>query len=317
MTRYLVTGGGGFLGSHLVERLKAVPGNVVFAPRSTEFDLLVPDDVEMLLQLSQPHVVIHLAAKVGGIGANRLHPGSFFHDNALMGIHLIEACRTHPAAKDLRKFVQLGTVCAYPKFTPVPFREDDLWNGYPEETNAPYGIAKKALLVMLQGYRQEYGFPGVYLLPVNLYGPRDNFDLLSGHVIPAMLRKFLEAKDRGDAAVTLWGDGTPTRDFLYVGDAAEAIVAAAERYEGADPVNLGSGDETSMKTLAETVRTLTGFPGEIIWDTSQPNGQPRRKLDTSRALERFGWKATTPLADGLRKTLDWYLRERARVEKTR
>ena len=311
-TRYLVTGGNGFLGSHLVERLRSVPGNVVFAPPVSEFDLLVPDDVEMLLELSQPHVVIHLAAKVGGIGANRLHPGSFFHDNALMGIQLIEACRTHPAAKDLRKFVQLGTVCAYPKFTPVPFREDDLWNGYPEETNAPYGIAKKALLVMLQGYRQEYGFPGVFLLPVNLYGPRDNFDLLSGHVIPAMLRKFLEAKDRGDATVTLWGDGTPTREFLYVEDAAEGIIAAADRYEGADPVNLGSGEEISMKTLAETIRTLTGFPGEIVWDASQPNGQPRRKLDTSRALERFGWKSTTPLAEGLRKTLDWYLAERVR-----
>ena len=311
-TRILVTGGNGFLGSHLVERLRAAAGNVVFAPPVTEFDLLVPDDVERLLEVSRPHVVIHLAAKVGGIGANRLHPGSFFRDNALMGIQLIEACRTHPAAKDLRKFVQLGTVCAYPKFTPVPFREDDLWNGYPEETNAPYGIAKKALLVMLQGYRQEYGFPGVYLLPVNLYGPRDNFDLASSHVIPAMLRKFLEAKDRGDATVTLWGDGTPTREFLYVEDAAEGIAAAAERYEGADPVNLGSGEEISMKTLAETVRTLTGFPGEIVWDTSQPNGQPRRKLDTSRALERFGWKATTPLAEGLRRTLDWYLAERVR-----
>ena len=247
-TRYLVTGGNGFLGSHLVERLRAVPGNVVFAPPVTEFDLLVPDDVDMLLELSQPHVVIHLAGKVGGIGANRLQPGSFFRDNALMGIQLIEACRTRPAAKDLRKFVQLGTVCAYPKFTPVPFREDDLWNGYPEETNAPYGIAKKALLVMLQAYRQEYGFPGVFLLPVNLYGPRDNFDLVSCHVIPAMIRKFVEAKDRGDATVTLWGDGTPTREFLYVEDAAEGIVAAAERYEGADPVNLGSGDEISIKT---------------------------------------------------------------------
>jgi GDP-L-fucose synthase len=310
-TRILVTGGNGFLGSHLVERLRAVPGNVVFAPPVAEFDLLVPDDVERLLEVSRPHVVIHLAAKVGGIGANRLHPGSFFRDNALMGMQLIEACRTNPAAKDLRKFVQLGTVCAYPKFTPVPFREDDLWNGYPEETNAPYGIAKKALLVMLQGYRQEYGFPGVYLLPVNLYGPRDNFDLLSSHVIPAMLRKFLEARDRGDSTVTLWGDGTPTREFLYVEDAAEGIIAAAERYEGADPVNLGSGEEISMKTLAETVRTLTGFPGDIVWDTSQPNGQPRRKLDTSRALERFGWKSTTPLAEGLRRTLDWYRATRA------
>lgn len=310
MNRILVTGGAGFLGSHLVERLRAVPGNVVFAPTVEEFDLLVPDDVDMLLELARPHVVIHLAAKVGGIGANRLHPGSFFRDNALMGIHLIEACRTHRGAAELRKFVQLGTVCAYPKFAPVPFREDDLWNGYPEETNAPYGIAKKALLVMLQGYRQEFGFPGVFLLPVNLYGPRDNFDLVSSHVIPAMLRKFLEAKERGDAAVTLWGDGTPTREFLYVEDAAEGIAAAAERYEGADPVNLGSGEEISMKDLAATIRDLTGFGGDVVWDASQPNGQPRRKLDTSRALERFGWKATTPLAAGLRKTLDWYLASR-------
>ncbi len=310
MNRILVTGGAGFLGSHLVERLRAVPGNVVFAPTVEEFDLLVPDDVDMLLELARPHVVIHLAAKVGGIGANRLHPGSFFRDNALMGIHLIEACRTHRGAAELRKFVQLGTVCAYPKFAQVPFREDDLWNGYPEETNAPYGIAKKALLVMLQGYRQEFGFPGVFLLPVNLYGPRDNFDLVSSHVIPAMLRKFLEAKERGDAAVTLWGDGTPTREFLYVEDAAEGIAAAAERYEGADPVNLGSGEEISMKDLAATIRDLTGFGGDVVWDASQPNGQPRRKLDTSRALERFGWKATTPLAAGLRKTLDWYLASR-------
>jgi len=309
-TRYLVTGGHGFLGSHLVERLRAVPGNVVIAPPVEEFDLLVPDDVDRLLDFARPHVVLHLAAKVGGIGANRLHPGSFFRDNALMGIHLIEACRTHPGAKELKKFVQLGTICAYPKLTPVPFREEDLWNGYPEETNAPYGIAKKALLVMLQGYRQEFGFPGVYLLPVNLYGPRDNFDLLSSHVIPAMLRKFVEAKARGDATVTLWGDGSPTREFLYVEDAAEGIVAAAERYEGADPVNLGSGQETSMKDLAEAVRALTGFSGEIIWDATQPNGQPRRRLDTSRALERFGWKAKTSLADGLRKTLDWYLASR-------
>ncbi len=310
ITRYLVTGGGGFLGSHVVERLRATDGNVVFAPRSAEFDLLDPDDVEMLLVLSQPHVVLHLAARVGGIGANRLHPGSFFHDNALMGIHLIEACRTHPGAKDLRKFVQLGTICAYPKFTPVPFREEDLWNGYPEETNAPYGLAKKALLVMLQGYRQEYGFPGIYLLPVNLYGPRDNFDLVSGHVIPSMLRRFLEARESGAGSVTLWGDGTPTREFLYVDDAAEGIVAAAERYEGADPVNLGSGEEISMKSLAETLRDLTGFSGDVVWDATQPNGQPRRRLDTSRALERFGWKATTPLAQGLRQTLDWYLAER-------
>lgn len=309
-TRILVTGGAGFLGSHLVGRLKLEPENEVFAPPIEQFDLLVPDDVVRLLVRARPHVVIHLAAKVGGIGANRLHPGSFFRDNALMGIQLIEACRTHPAARELRKFVQLGTICAYPKFTPVPFREENLWNGYPEETNAPYGIAKKVLLVMLQGYRQEYGFPGVYLLPVNLYGPRDNFDLLSSHVIPAMLRKLVEAKERGDATVTLWGDGSPTREFLYVEDAADGIVAAAERYEDADPVNLGSGAEISMRELAEQVKELTGFEGEIRWDASQPNGQPRRRLDTTRALERFGWRATTSLDVGLRKTLDWFLANR-------
>ena len=306
-TRVLVTGGGGFLGSHVVERVRAVAGNVVFAPRSAEFDLLKQDDVDRLLELARPDVVIHLAGRVGGIGANRLHPGSFFRDNALMGIQLIEACRTHPDAKGLRKFVQIGTTCAYPRLAQLPFREEDLWNGYPEETNAPYGIAKRALLVMLQGYRQEYGFPGIYLIPVNLFGPRDSFDLGSGHVIPAMLRKFVEARRRGEATVTLWGDGSPTREFLYVEDAADAIVAAAARYEDPDPVNIGSGEEISMRELAGTIRTLTGFAGEIVWDASQPNGQPRRRLDSSRALERFGWKATTTLAEGLGKTLEWYL----------
>ena len=304
-TRYLVTGGNGFLGSHLVERLRAVPGNVVFAPTVEEFDLLVPDDVEMLLELSRPHVVIHLAAKVGGIGANRLHPGSFFHDNALMGIQLIEACRTHPAAKGLRKFVQLGTVCAYPKFAPVPFREDDLWNGYPEETNAPYGIAKKALLVMLQGYRQEYGFPGVFLLPVNLYGPRDNFDLESSHVIPAMIRKMIAARDLGETVV-LWGDGSPTREFLYVEDCARAIALAAVKYDGAEPVNLGAGWEISIKDLAETIAKHVGYKGEIVWDTSKPNGQPRRKLDVTRAKEYFGFEATTDFDEGINRTVAWW-----------
>jgi GDP-L-fucose synthase len=306
-SRILVTGGGGFLGSHVVERVRAVAGNVVFAPRSAEFDLLKQDDVDRLLELARPDVVIHLAGRVGGIGANRLHPGSFFRDNALMGIQLIEACRTHRGAKGLRKFVQIGTTCSYPRLAPLPFREDDLWNGYPEETNAPYGIAKRALLVMLQGYRQEYGFPGIYLLPVNLFGPRDSFDLRTGHVIPSMLRKFVEAGRRGETTVTLWGDGSPTREFLYVEDAADAIVAAAARYEDPDPVNIGSGEEISMRELAGTIRTLTGFAGEIVWDASQPNGQPRRRLDSSRALERFGWKATTTLAEGLRKTLEWYL----------
>ncbi len=307
--RVLVTGGAGFLGSHLVERLKRSPGVEVFVPLVEEFDLTQPKAVDDCLAWSRPNVVIHLAAKVGGIGANRLHPGSFFRDNALMGIHLIEACRRGIEDGNLpafRKFVQLGTICAYPKFTPVPFREEDLWNGYPEETNAPYGIAKKALLVMLQGYREEFGFPGVFLLPVNLYGPRDNFDPVSSHVIPAMIKKFVDAKDSGAPSVTLWGDGSPTREFLYVEDAAEGILAATERYDDPDPVNLGSGAEISMKDLAETIRSLVGYQGALVWDTTQPNGQPRRQLDTSRARERFGWQATTPFAEGLAKTLAWY-----------
>jgi GDP-L-fucose synthase len=304
--RVLVTGGAGFLGSHLVQRLER-QGARLFVPRTEGYDLTREDDVDRCYDKADPELVIHLAAKVGGIGANRRHPGTFFRDNALMGIHVIEAARI----RHIPKLVCLGTICAYPKFTPVPFREESLWDGYPEETNAPYGIAKKALLVMLQGYRQEFGFNGIYLLPVNLYGPGDNFDLQSSHVIPAMLRRFLDAKAANAPFVTLWGDGSPTREFLYVEDAANGIVTAAERYDGPDPVNLGSGDEIPIRDLAETIRALVGYGGEIIWDTSQPNGQPRRKLDTSRAFERFGWKATTHLADGLRKTLDWYAGTRA------
>ena len=309
--RVLVTGGAGFLGRHLVERVAAMGASEVFVPRSAEFDLTRREGAERCLEAARPDVVIHAAAKVGGIGANRLHPGSFFRDNALMGIHLIEACHLLPPARRGAKFVCLGTICAYPKFAPVPFCEEDLWNGYPEETNAPYGIAKKALLVMLQGYRQEFGFGGVYLLPVNLYGPRDNFDLESSHVIPAMIRKFVEARLRGEKTVTLWGDGSPTREFLYVEDAAEGILAAAERYDGAEPVNLGSGEEISIAGLAETVQRATGFEGRIVWDTTKPNGQPRRKLDVSRARDRFGWQATTPMAKGLKKTVDWYLAHRS------
>lgn len=305
--RVLVTGGAGFLGSHIVDLLGERPGTEVFVPRSREFDLTKAEDTARCLDKARPDVVIHAAAKVGGIGANRLHPGTFFRDNALMGINLVEGCRTRP----VRKFVCLGTICAYPKFTPVPFREEDLWNGYPEETNAPYGVAKKALLVMLQAYRQEFGFPGIYLLPVNLYGPRDNFDLASSHVIPALIRKFLEAKERGESRVVLWGDGSPTREFLYVEDAAAGILAATDRYDGPDPVNLGTGDEHSIRDLARMVGDLAGFQGEIAWDTSQPNGQPRRVLETSRAAHLFGWKAGTTLQKGLERTYRWYLEQRS------
>lgn len=306
--RCLVTGGAGFLGSQIVEKLEA-RGAQVFVPRSREFDLTRREDVGRCLDWAAPDVVIHAAAKVGGIGANRLHPGSFFRDNALMGILLIDECRV----RGIEKFVCLGTICAYPKFTPVPFREEDLWNGYPEETNAPYGIAKKSLLVMLQAYAQEFGFPGVFLLPVNLYGPRDNFDLISSHVIPAMIRKFLEARDQDETTVTLWGDGSPTREFLYVSDAADGILAASDRYSGQEPVNLGSGDEISIRDLAELVALETGYSGRIAWDTSQPNGQPRRKLDTQRAWDYFGWKSSTPLTEGIRKTITWYEGVRTRA----
>jgi GDP-L-fucose synthase len=245
---------------------------------------------------------------VGGIGANRLHPGRFFYENAIMGIQLIEEARL----AGVEKFVQLGTICAYPKFAPIPFREDDLWNGYPEETNAPYGVAKKALLVQLQSYRQEYGFNGIFLLPVNLYGPRDNFDLESSHVIPAMIRKFVEAKERGERQVVLWGDGSPTREFLYVEDAAEGIVLAAERYENENPVNLGKGEEIAIRDLASTIAKETRFEGEIVWDASKPNGQPRRMLDVSRAEREFGFRARTSFAEGLAKTVAWFVNESGR-----
>jgi GDP-L-fucose synthase len=304
--RVLVTGGAGFLGSRIAAKVRERGASEIFTPRSREFDLTRREDVERCLEASRPDVVIHAAAKVGGIGANRLHPGSFFRDNALMGIHLIEACRVRAKVRPLARFICLGTICAYPKFTPVPFREENLWNGYPDETNAPYGIAKKALLVMLQGYREEYGFEGIYLLPVNLYGPGDNFDPESSHVIPAMIRKFVEARETGRDEVTLWGDGSPTREFLYVVDAADGIVAAAERYGGADPVNLGSGEEISIRDLAETVRKATGFGGRIVWDPSKPNGQPRRRLDVSKSRELFGWSASTPMAEGLRRTVEWF-----------
>jgi len=299
--RVLVTGGAGFLGRHVVERLRA-RGDEVVVPRSSAFDLTRREEADRCLEASLPELVIHAAARVGGIGANRKSPGTFFRDNALMGLHVIEASRL----AGVRKLVCLGTICAYPKFTPVPFREDDLWNGFPEETNAPYGVAKKALLVMLQAYRQEFGFDGIYLLPVNLYGPWDNFDVESSHVIPALIRKFLEAKASNATEVVLWGDGSPTREFLYVEDAAEAIVRASDAYSGDAPVNLGSGEEISIADLAVLVRESIGYRGGIRWDTSMPNGQPRRRLDTSRAVEAFGWRASTPLGEGLDRTIAWY-----------
>jgi GDP-L-fucose synthase len=300
--RIMVTGGSGFLGSHVCDVLKARGCTQVFVPRSAEFDLTREGDIVRALAASEPDIVIHLAAVVGGIGANRAEPGRFFYDNAMMSIQLIEQARRH----GVEKFVCMGTVCAYPKFTPVPFHETDLWNGYPEETNAPYGIAKKAALVQLQAYRQQYGFNGVFLLPVNLYGPRDNFDPQTSHVIPAIIRKCIEARSSGASTVQLWGTGNASREFLFVEDAAEAIVLATERYEGGEPVNLGAGFELTIRELAEKIAALSGFEGDLVWDASQPDGQPRRSLDTTRALERFGFQATTNFEEGLRRTIEWY-----------
>jgi len=303
--RVCVTGGAGFLGSYVLEKLAARGAKDVFVPRIEEFDLVRPEAIQRLLDEARPDLILHLAAHVGGIGANRAHPAEFFYDNLMMGVQLI-----HEAWKrGVQKFVALGTVCAYPKFTPVPFREDDLWNGYPEETNAPYGLAKKMLLVQAQAYRQQYGFNTIFLIPVNLFGPGDNFDLESSHVIPALIRKCVEARDRGEPEVAVWGDGSPTREFLYVEDAAEGILLAAERYDGSEPVNLGSGREIRIKDLAETIARLTEFPGKIVWDASKPNGQPRRALDISRAEALFGFRAQMPFEEGLRRTIEWY-RER-------
>ncbi|HQR46890.1 MAG TPA: GDP-L-fucose synthase [Thermoanaerobaculia bacterium] len=300
--RVLVTGGAGFLGRNLVRKLAERGAGRVDAPPIDELDLRDKAAIRAALGRVKPDLVIHAAAIVGGIGANRAHPGRFFYENAVMGIELIEEARR----AGVGKLVCLGTICAYPKLTPVPFREEDLWNGYPEETNAPYGLAKKMLLVQLQAYRAEYGFNGVFLLPVNLYGPGDNFDLETSHVIPAMIRKFSEATAAGAPEVSLWGDGSPTREFLFVEDAAEGILAAAERYDGAEPVNLGSGEEISVRDLAALVARETGYAGAVRWDASKPNGQPRRRLDVSRAGRLFGWRAATPLADGLRRTVAWY-----------
>jgi GDP-L-fucose synthase len=307
--RVLLTGGSGFLGSYLRRRIEREQPAALLAPRRSELDLVNPAQVRAYLSLHRPDIVIHAAGVVGGIAANADSPGRFFYENAVMGIHLIEEARRANAAR----FVCLGTICAYPKFAPVPFREDDLWNGYPEETNAPYGIAKKALLVQLQAYRQEYGFNGIFLLPVNLYGPGDNFDLHTSHVIPAMIRKFLEARERGASEVVLWGDGTPTREFLYAEDAAEGVILATEHYDSAEPVNLGSGEELPISTLAGIIARKTGYDGRVIWDATRPNGQPRRGLDVTRAAERFGFKAKTRLDEGLGKTIDWFLDHRPGV----
>jgi GDP-L-fucose synthase len=302
--RILITGGSGFLGSHVVEELleRGVPRENLIVPRSAEYDLVEPDIAARMLDRTVPDVVIHLAAVVGGIGANRARPGEFFYKNLMMGAQLMEQARLH----GVKKFVSVGTVCSYPKHTPVPFREEDLWNGYPEETNAPYGIAKKALLVQGQAYRQEYGFPSVHLLVVNLYGPRDDFNPSTSHVIPALIRKCVEARDDGRDQIVVWGDGTPTREFLYVTDAARGIALATERYDGEEPMNLGSGMEISIRELVEKIAELTGFEGAIEWDASQPNGQPRRCLDTSRAQRFLGFQASTGFEDGLRKTIQWY-----------
>jgi GDP-L-fucose synthase len=299
--RVLVTGGAGFLGSHVVERLRT-EGADVFVARRSEYELTDAANVQRLFEAAQPELVIHLAAEVGGIGANRDNPGRYWYANLIMGAHVLEQSRL----AGVRKIVLMGTICAYPKFAPVPFHEDELWNGYPEETNAPYGIAKKTLLVGAQGYRKQYGTNAIYLLPVNLYGPRDNFDLETSHVIPALIRKTIDAQERGDGEIVLWGDGSPTREFLYVDDCAEAIVLAAQRYDDAEPVNLGTGEEISIRELAELIAELTGFGGRITWDTTKPNGQPRRKLDVTAAEERFGFRARTPFREGLQRTIEWY-----------
>ncbi len=297
-----VTGGTGFLGSFIVDKLRENGAKEIFVPVIEKYNLVKLQDIQRMLDKATPDVILHLAAQVGGIGANREHPAEFFYNNLMMGVQLI-----HEAyLRKIEKFVALGTVCAYPKFTPVPFKEESIWNGYPEETNAPYGLAKKMLLVQAQAYRQQYGYNAIFLLPVNLYGPRDNFDPSSSHVIPALIRKCIEAREERKPKIVVWGDGTPTREFLYVEDAADAILLAAERYNESEPVNLGSGFEISIKDLAELIVRLTEYPGKIVWDTHQPNGQPRRCLDTSRAEALFGFKAKIGFEEGLQRTIAWY-----------
>ncbi|MBI1291572.1 NAD-dependent epimerase/dehydratase family protein [bacterium] len=305
--RVVVTGGAGFLGSFVTERFRQA-GAKVIVPRSSQYNLTHEEGVDRLFREHEPEIVVHLAATVGGIGANRENPGRFFYENAAMGLHLVEYSRR----VGVEKFVCMGTICAYPKFTPVPFREQDLWNGYPEETNAPYGLAKKMMLVMLQGYRQQYGMNGIYLLPVNLYGPRDNFDPNSSHVIPALIRKCVEAVDSGAPDITVWGTGRATREFLYVEDAADAVLRATIQYDSPEPVNIGAGFEISIRELVELIARETGFTGTIKWDSSKPDGQPRRMLDTSRAAEQFGFRSTTGFEDGLRRTIAWYRANRTR-----
>jgi GDP-L-fucose synthase len=300
--RVLVTGGAGFLGSYVVGGLRARGCTDIVVPRSADCDLVQAEAVKRLFREARPHIVIHLAARVGGIEANRQNPGRFFYENLMMGVQVMEEARL----AGVRKFVAIGTICAYPKFTPIPFKEDDLWNGYPEETNAPYGLAKKMLLVQAQAYQQQYGFPAITLFPVNLYGPRDNFDLETSHVIPAMIRKFVEARLAGRSDVTLWGSGKPTREFLFVRDAAEGVLLAAERYTGREPVNLGAGFEISIADLAGLIAKLTKYAGRVVWDASHPDGQPRRRLDVTRAEKEFGFRASTPFEEGLKETIAWY-----------
>lgn len=310
--RIVITGGAGFLGHHLLERLRAhgVKQDQLLIPLIEDYDLTRQEDVINMYRRMKPDVVIHLAAEVGGIGANRENPGRFFYSNMAMGLHLIEQARLF----GLQKFIQVGTICAYPKFTPVPFKEEDLWNGYPEETNAPYGIAKKALLVMLQSYRQQYGLNGIYLLPVNLYGPGDNFNPASSHVIPALIKKCVDATDRGDEQIECWGTGSASREFIYAADAAEGIVLAAERFNGSEPVNIGAGFEITIKDLVHKIARLTGFEGHILWDPSKPDGQPRRCLDTTRARDYFGFTAKTDFDTGLKQTIEWYRQHKSEIE---